>query len=153
VVIGINVFDVYEYLKKNTGLIIKKEKGEMSMIDFKNGSFAKLKKVDNSTASDVVNLFIPGEEIIGCYKGLRDYIVFTNKRIISVNVQGMTGKKKDYTSLPYSKIQVFSVETSGVFDLDSELELYFSSVGKVKFEFTGTSDIVQIGQLIASYAL
>ncbi|MDR2024259.1 MAG: PH domain-containing protein [Hungatella sp.] len=123
------------------------------MIDFKNGSFAKLKKVDNSTASDVVNLFIPGEEIIGCYKEIRDYIVFTNKRIISVNVQGMTGKKKDYTSLPYSKIQVFSVETSGVFDLDSELELYFSSVGKVKFEFTGTSDIVQIGQLIASYAL
>jgi hypothetical protein len=153
VVIGINVFDVYEYLKKNTGLIIKKEKGEKSMIDFKNGSFAKLKKVDNSTASDVVNLFIPGEEIIGCYKEIRDYIVFTNKRIISVNVQGMTGKKKDYTSLPYSKIQVFSVETSGVFDLDSELELYFSSVGKVKFEFTGTSDIVQIGQLIASYAL
>jgi len=123
------------------------------MIDFKNGSFAKLKKVDNSTASDVANLFIPGEEIIGCYKGIRDYIVFTNKRIISVNVQGMTGKKKDYSSLPYSKIQVFSVETSGVFDLDSELELYFSSVGKVKFEFTGTSDIVQIGQLIASYAL
>lgn len=123
------------------------------MIDFKNGSFAKLKKVDNSTASDVANLFIPGEEIIGCYKGIRDYIVFTNKRIISVNIQGMTGKKKDYTSLPYSKIQVFSVETSGVFDLDSELELYFSSVGKVKFEFTGTSDIVQIGQLIASYAL
>uniref|UniRef100_UPI000AA126B2 PH domain-containing protein n=1 Tax=Clostridium sp. NkU-1 TaxID=1095009 RepID=UPI000AA126B2 len=109
--------------------------------------------MDNSTASDVANLFIPGEEIIGCYKGIRDYIVFTNKRIISVNVQGMTGKKKDYTSLPYSKIQVFSVETSGVFDLDSELELYFSSVGKVKFEFTGTSDIVQIGQLIASYAL
>ncbi|MDR1550186.1 MAG: PH domain-containing protein [Hungatella sp.] len=123
------------------------------MIDFKNDSFAKLKKVDNSTASDVANLFIPGEEIIGCYKGIRDYIVFTNKRIISVNIQGMTGKKKDYASLPYSKIQVFSVETSGVFDLDSELELYFSSVGKVKFEFTGTSDIVQIGQLIASYAL
>lgn len=123
------------------------------MIDFKNGSFVKLKKVDNSAASDVVNLFVPNEEIIGCYKGIRDYVVFTNKRIISVNVQGMTGKKKDFTSMPYSKIQVFSVETSGVFDLDSELELYFSGIGKVRFEFTGTSDIVQIGQLIASFTL
>ncbi|RFZ77354.1 PH domain-containing protein [Lacrimispora amygdalina] len=123
------------------------------MIDFKNGSFVKLKKVDNSAASDVVNLFVPNEEIIGCYKGIRDYVVFTNKRIISVNVQGMTGKKKDFTSMPYSKIQVFSVETSGVFDLDSELELYFSGIGKVRFEFTGTSDIVQIGQLIASFTI
>lgn len=65
----------------------------------------------------------------------------------------MTGKKKDYTSLPYSKVQAFSVETSGVFDLDSELELWFSSVGLVKFEFTGNSDIVRIGQVIGGFIL
>lgn len=94
------------------------------MIDFKNGTFVKLKKVDNSKADGVAKLLISGEEIIGCYKGIRDTVVFTNKRIISVNVQGMTGAKKDFTSMPYSKIQVFSVETSGVFDLDSELEVY-----------------------------
>ena len=79
--------------------------------------------------------------------------MFTDKRVIAVNVQGVTGKKKDFTSLPYSKISAFSVETSGVFDLDSELEMYFSGLGKVKFEFTGQSDIVQIGQIIGSYAL
>ena len=84
---------------------------------------------------------------------MRDYVVFTSKRIISVNVQGMTGKKKDFTSMPYSKIQVFSVETAGVLDLDSELEIYFSGLGKVRFEFSGASDIIQIGQIIASYAL
>jgi len=55
--------------------------------------------------------------------------------------------------MPYSKISVFSVETSGVLDLDSELEMYFSGVGKVKFEFTGRSDIVEIGHIIAEYAL
>ena len=66
---------------------------------------------------------------------------------------GMTGKKKDFTSMPYSKIQVFSVETAGVLDLDSELEIYFSGLGKVRFEFSGASDIIQIGQIIASYAL
>lgn len=91
---------------------------------------------------------VDGENIISCYKGIRDYITFTNKRIISVNVQGITGKKKDFSSLPYSKIQVFSIETAGVLDLDSELELYFSGLGKVRFEFSGENDIVEIGQLI-----
>jgi hypothetical protein len=55
--------------------------------------------------------------------------------------------------MPYKKISVFFVETSGVFDLDSELELYFSGVGKVRFEFTGASDIVQIGKIISQYVL
>ena len=96
------------------------------MIDFKNG-IIKLKK----TFGDVQNiqvspLLVSGEEIISTYSAIRDYVVFTNKRLIIVNVQGMTGKKKDYSSLPYSKIQAFSVETSGVFDLDSELELWFN---------------------------
>lgn len=122
------------------------------MIDFQNKSIIKLSKINaNSVMNDISPLLIPGENLIGAYKAMRDYVVFTDKRIISVNVQGMTGKKKDFTSLPYSKIQVFSVETSGVFDTDSELELYFSGLGKVKFEFTGASDIVKIGQLISSF--
>lgn len=98
-------------------------------------------------------LFISDEEFIGEYQAIRDYVIFTNKRIISVNVQGLTGKKKDFTTLPYSKIQAFSVETSGVLDLDSELELYFSGLGKVKFEFTSGSDIVTLGKLISEKIL
>lgn len=123
------------------------------MIDFKNGSLIKLSQTNADVANDVLPLLIPGEDIIGVYKAMRDYVVFTTKRIISVNVQGITGKKKDFTSLPYSKIQVFSIETAGTFDLDSELELYFSGLGLVKFEFTGSSNIVQIGQLISSIIL
>ena len=123
------------------------------MIDFQNGSVFKLKKTDNSVAKDVTALFVQGEDIISCYKSVRDYVVFTNKRVIAVNVQGVTGKKKDFTSLPYSKIQAFSVETSGVLDLDSELEMYFSGLGKVKFEFSGASDIVQIGKTIGTFIL
>lgn len=124
------------------------------MIDFQNGSVFKLKKVDNAKFDDDIKpLLISGEEILGCYQDIRDYVVFTDKRIISVNVQGLTGKKKDFTTLPYSKISVFSVETSGTFDLDSELELYYSGVGKVKFEFRGSSDILKIGQMISQFAL
>lgn len=123
------------------------------MIDFKNGSYVKLSKTNNDAAKDVLPLFVSGEEIIGTYKALCDYVVFTNKRIIAVNVQGMTGKKKDFTNMPYSKIQVFSVETAGVLDLDSELEVYFSGLGLVKFEFSGNSDIVAIGRQISEAIL
>lgn len=122
------------------------------MIDFQNGSYFKL-KATNTVHNDLTQLLIPGEQIIGTYQSIRDYVTFTNKRVIAVNVQGMTGKKKDYTTLPYAKIQAFSVETSGVFDLDSELELYFSGLGKVKFEFTGSSNIVAIGQTISQVIL
>ncbi len=124
------------------------------MIDFTNGSFIKLKQTNpNVVIADIQPLLIANEQIISAYKGIRDYVVFTNKRVISVNVQGMTGKKKDFTSLPYSKVSAYSVETAGVLDLDSELEMYFSGLGKVKFEFTGQSNIVQIGQIISSYIL
>lgn len=124
------------------------------MIDFKNSAYVKMKQVNpDVVVKDIQPLLITDEQIIGVYKAIRDYCVFTNKRVIAVNVQGMTGKKKDFTSLPYSKVSAYSVETSGVFDLDSELEMYFSGLGKVKFEFTGQSDIIQIGQSISNYIL
>lgn len=88
--------------------------------------------------------------MVSSYSSMRDYVVFTNKRVISVNVQGLTGKKKDFTSLPYSKVQAFSIETAGHIDLDSELQLVFSGLGTVVFEFTGASNIKEIAQLIAA---
>ena len=124
------------------------------MIDFQNKVLFKLSKINvDSIADNIAPLLVPGETGIGAYKAIRDYVAFTDKRIIAVNVQGVTGKKKDFTTLPYSKIQSFSVETSGTIDLDSELELYFSGLGRVKFEFTGSNDIVKIGQLISSFIL
>jgi len=124
------------------------------MIDFKNASFLKLKPVNDSAYSAAINpMLVPGEQIIGTYKAMRDGVVFTTKRIIAVNVQGITGKKADYTSLPYSKIQAFSVETAGVLDLDSELELWFSGVGLVKFEFSGQSNVAEICRMISERAL
>lgn len=122
------------------------------MIDFKNGAVFKLKKSKGNAAS-LNPILVSGEEIISEYSALRDFVVFTNKRIIAVNVQGITGSKKDYTSLPYSKVQAFSIETAGVFDLDSELEIYFSGLGKVKLEFSGSNDIIEIGKLIGSKIL
>jgi hypothetical protein len=124
------------------------------MIDFKNGSVFKLKEVPiDPLEAEISPLIINGESIVGAYKTVRDFVIFTTKRIITVNVQGLTGKKKDYSSLPYSKVQAFSVETAGLLDDDSELELYFSGLGKVKLEFTGRSRIVEIGRLISEKIL
>ena len=124
------------------------------MIDFQNASFIKLKPVsDSDFASMITPMFIPGEEIIQSFRGIRDGVVFTNKRIIAVNVQGITGKKKDFTTLPYSKIQAYSVETAGVFDLDSELDLWFSGMGRVRFEFIAQANVSAICRMISEKVL
>ncbi len=124
------------------------------MIDFQNGSFFKLSPVDPSTLMPRVGpLLVEGEGIIAAFKAIRDSVVFTNKRVISINVQGITGKKVDFTSLPYSKVQAYSVETAGTFDLDSELDLFFSGIGQVRFELKGNCDILGLSKLIASYVL
>ena len=124
------------------------------MIDFKNPEFIKLRPVSNEHFQKLLSkIMIEGEAIIASFQSVRDGIVFTDKRIISVNVQGVTGKKKDITSLPYKKIQVFSVESSGVFDLDCELVMYFSGLGHVRFEITGGYDVTQICKLISDSVL
>ena len=124
------------------------------MIDFQNASFMKLKPVTQSDFAGMVSpMFVAGETILGTFRGIRDGVVFTDKRIIAINVQGMTGKKKDFTSLPYSKIQAFSVETAGVLDLDSELEIWFSGLGKVKFEFVSQANVSQICKMISERVL
>lgn len=124
------------------------------MIDFNNASFMKLKPVDPGTFMPVLSpMFLQGESVISAFQSIRDGVVFTNMRIFAINVQGMTGKKKDFTSLPYSKIQAFSIETAGVLDLDSELELWFSGLGKVKFEFTSKTDVGAICRMISGYVL
>ncbi len=124
------------------------------MIDFQNASFLKLRRVaDTDFYSMIAGMLVDGEGVVSTYRGIRDGVVFTNKRIISINVQGVTGKKKDFTSMPYSRIQVYSVESAGVFDLDSELQLYFSGIGRVTFEFTGDANVSEICKMISGYVL
>lgn len=124
------------------------------MIDFENGSVFKLHLVESSSIErEIEPQLIADEEIVGIFKSVRDHIIFTTCRVIAVNVQGVTGKKRSFTTLPYSKIQSFSVETSGVLDIDSQLDLYYSGLGHVLFEFTGRSNVAEISQLIAAYIL
>lgn len=124
------------------------------MIDFKTGAFFKLSLIENSQMlSSINNFLLDGETVISCFKTIRDQLVFTNKRIISANVKGITGKKIDYTSIPYNKIQTFSVETAGTLDLDCELDIFISGIGKVRFEIKGGYDIVKFNKVISQMVL
>nr|DAP23231.1 MAG TPA: Bacterial PH domain protein [Caudoviricetes sp.]DAV43435.1 MAG TPA: Bacterial PH domain protein [Caudoviricetes sp.] len=126
------------------------------MINFNNNSAWDLKPINVSEVRDEVNgLLIEGEAVACAFKTVRDQLIFTNKRIISVDVQGITGKRKSFSSMPYSKIQFFSIQTPGFAELipDSELVLTFSNGFVAKFEFKGQTDIGEIGRMISEYVL
>jgi hypothetical protein len=103
-------------------------------------------------SAELAPMLVDGERVHLAVKGMHDSVVFTNKRLIATNIQGLTGKKRDYSSLPYSKIQAWSIETAGRFDLDSELELWFSGLGKVHLDFKGQVDIRTIESSWATMA-
>ncbi len=123
------------------------------MIDFTTGTF-KLSPISDAEVFPTIRSFLLDDEaILSAFKTMRDQLVFTDKRIIAANVQGFTGKKVDYTSIPYAKIQTFSVETAGLLDRDCELEIYISGLGKIHFEIRGGFDIVGFNKVISRYVL
>lgn len=97
------------------------------------------------------SVILDSEDIDLAFKLVRDMIVFTNKRLIVVDKQGMTGKKTTFQSLPYKSISRFTVETSGHFDLDAELNIYISSGVEpaVNLQFTKDKHIETIQQALA----
>jgi hypothetical protein len=124
------------------------------MIDFSSSGAIKLEPIAPNQMLDPIKLFMVDDEgALAVFKSVRDQLVFTNKRIIAANVQGITGKKVDYTSIPYSKIQTFSIETSGPLDRDCELEIYISSIGRIRFEIRGSFDIVRFNKIISGFVL
>lgn len=88
------------------------------------------------------------EEIIYSFKGVRDELIFTNKRVIMLNIQGITGKKKEFRFFHYNKINSYAIESSGTFDLDSEVKLVIGSV-QYEFELGKGIDVMAIGRLIS----
>lgn len=126
------------------------------MINFNKNSAWDLYPIDLGNVRGEVNgLLVNGEEMIMAFKTVRDQLVFTNKRIITIDVQGITGKRKSFSSLPYSKIQYFAVQTPGFAEIvpDSELYIVFASGFTATFEFKGRVDIGVIGRMISDFVL
>ena len=107
----------------------------------------------NEIRPEVPRLMMDGEQIIQAFKTVRDQVIFTDRRIFVVNVQGITGKKILYFTYPYSKVIYYGIETAGVLDVDSELVLAFANGAKLQFDFQTTVDIRRLSQVISHYIL
>ena len=102
---------------------------------------------------ELADILVVGESVDSAYKVLRDTFVFTNKRLILIDRQGLTGKKVEYLSVPYKSMVSFAVETAGTFDMDSELKIWISGQGVLQKTFSKGSNIVKVQQSLAKYVL
>ncbi len=103
---------------------------------------------------DMKEILIPNETIQNAYKIIRDTFIFTNKRLILIDKQGVTGKKTEYHSIPYKNILHFSVETAGTFDLDAELKIWVSgSQVPIQKNFNKSTNIYKVQSVLAEYVL
>lgn len=100
-------------------------------------------------------LLTEGEEIELGFKLIRDTFIFTTKRLILVEKQGITGSKTEYRSIAYKAISRFSVETAGTFELDAELKIWVSSesVPSIKKQFNKSVNVYEVQKVLAHHVL
>lgn len=117
-------------------------------------NLVNLKEIPIERIRSEINLFlVPGEGVIQAFQTVRDQVIFTDRRVIAVNVQGITGKKTSYILYPYAKVQYFGVKTAGVLDIDSELILAFSNGATLQFDFRFHADIKKICATLSQHIL
>ncbi|MEG0693748.1 MAG: PH domain-containing protein [Oscillospiraceae bacterium] len=104
------------------------------------------------TPDDIADLLVEGETVVAAYKTVRDSAVFTNKRIIMRDAQGLTGKKVEIYSLPYSSINMWSTENAGKLDFNAEVELW-TRAGHIKINLQKNVDIRRFDKLISNAVL
>lgn len=100
------------------------------------------------------NMLIQGEQIGHAFKSFRDFFVFTNKRLIVVDKQGISGKKTEYLCIPYKSISFYSVETAGTFDVDSELKIWVRGLDQpIIKEFRKGNDLQNVYRVLSQHVL
>ncbi|MCW3466025.1 PH domain-containing protein [Chitinophaga nivalis] len=104
---------------------------------------------------DYGKLLIDKETIEMGFKLIRDTFIFTNKRLILIDKQGLTGSKTEYRSIVYKSISRFSVETAGTFDLDAELKIWISGEinPSIKKQFNRSVDVYEVQKVLAHHVL
>ena len=107
----------------------------------------------NEIKAQFENVLVENENIEAAFSLFRDKMIFTNKRIIFLDKQNVTGSKKEYLSVPYHAVSVFSVESAGTFDADAEIKLWVREIGKVTKKVGKNTDTLQIQKILASYIL
>ena len=122
----------------------------MGLLD---GMLGNASKVDSVKIQDEFGrILAPSEKVEHAYQLIRDYFVFTDRRLVLVDKQGITGSKIEYHSIPYKSITHFSIETGGTFDLDAELKIWISgTVLPVQKRFNKKLSIYEVQGVLASY--
>lgn len=122
---------------------------------FLSGLMGNASEVDaKALQTEFAQVLAPGERIEKAYQLIRDMFIFTDKRLIFVNKQGLTGSKMEYQSIPYRSITRFSVETAGTFDLEAELKLWLAGNPQpIQVQFNKKLSIYEVQSVLASYVL
>lgn len=102
--------------------------------------------------TELRKILIDGETVEVAYQLVRDLTVLTDRRIILVDKQGITGKKTEYVSIPYKSIVKFSVETAGHFDMDADVTLWLSSHREpTTLELRKSGDVSELMRTLAGH--
>lgn len=119
------------------------------------GLFGNASEVDIlEVQKDLDAILVPGEQVVKGFRIVRDLFIFTDKRLILIDKQGITGRKAEYHSIPYKSISHFSVETGGTFDLDAEMKIYISgNMNPIEREFKKGADITGVQKTLAMFIL
>lgn len=119
------------------------------------GLFGNASEVDARNLQRELNaVLVEGEQVFKAFRIIRDMFIFTDKRLILIDKQGITGKKAEYHSIPYKSISHFSVETAGTFDMDSELKIYVASNPiPIEREFKRGTDLIGVQKTLAYFIL
>jgi len=119
------------------------------------GVMGNASKIDPSKIQEEFSqILAPGERVEHAYQLIRDYFVFTDKRFVLVDKQGLTGSKVAYHSIPYKSITHFSIESGGTFDLDAELKIWISGTAEpIQKQFNKKLSIYEVQAVLASYVL
>lgn len=113
-----------------------------------NASVLETSKVE----SEFARILTDNESVEHAYKLIRDLFIFTNRRLVLVDKQGLTGSKLEYHSIPYSKITHYSVETAGHFDREAELVIWISGMTHpIRKQFSKKVNIYDVQAILTSY--
>ncbi len=124
----------------------------MGLLDGMLGNASRIDPV--KIQQEFAKILARGETVEHAYQLIRDYFVFTDKRLVLVDKQGVTGSKTEYHSIPYRSITHFSIETAGTFDLDAELKIWISgTAAPVQKQFNKKLNIYEVQSVLASYVL
>jgi hypothetical protein len=108
----------------------------------------------SSLTEEFSPILCSGEQIVAAFEVIRDKWIFTNKRLILLDIQGLSGRKREYHTIPYRSIDHFSIETAGTFDDDSEIKIWVKGMREplVK-ELNRKINVIRLQQLLAEFML